>query len=102
MVHHGVLNKIKLSSDRTKARYDLRPNSAGFKDGDQVWLYNPQRRRGRSPKLQAHWEGPYRVIKRINDVVYRIQKSSKAKIVHLDRLMKYYGNNLEENLRRGQ
>src|SRR5215469_2910375 len=97
MVHQGVRNKIKLSSDRIKARYDLRANSAGFKDGDQVWLCNPQRRRERSPKLQSHWEGPYRVTKRINDVVHRIQKSPKAKmkVVHLDRLLKYQWNNLE-------
>ena len=39
----------------------------------------------------------YRVIKRIYDVVYRIQKSPKVKmkVVHLGRLMKYRGNNLE-------
>jgi transposase InsO family protein len=94
-VHNGVRNKIKLSSDRMKARYDLRANSTGFKEGEQVWLYNPRRQRGRSPKLQTHWEGPYRVVKRINDVVYRIQRSPKAKmkVVHLDRMTKYYGSN---------
>ena len=42
-----------------KTRYDNRGNSVGFQEGDQVWLFNPKRRRGRSPKLQSNWEGPY-------------------------------------------
>ena len=44
-----------------------------FEAGDAVWLHNPQRKPGRSPKLTRAWEGPYTVIKAINDVVYRIQ-----------------------------
>ena len=94
-VHNEVRANVKLATERMKTRYDLRANSAGFQAGDQVWLYNPQRRRGRSPKLQSSWEGPYNVITRINDVVYRIQRSakSKMKVVHLDRLMKYHGTN---------
>ena len=56
-------------------------------------LYNPQRKKGVSPKLQPNWDGPYLVIKRISDVVYRIQSSknrrSKMKVVHLERLAKY-------------
>ena len=64
----------KIASDKMKTRYDISSNSVGFQEGNQVWLFNPKRRRGRSPKLQSNWEGPYSVKKRINDVVYRIQK----------------------------
>ena len=41
-------------------------------------------------KLSTDWEGPYTVVPRINDVVYRIRRGpkTKMKIVHLDRLMK--------------
>ncbi|KAJ8953832.1 hypothetical protein NQ318_006682 [Aromia moschata] len=74
-------------------RYDVRPNSSGFQEGDLVWLYNPVRSKGRSPKLQNNWEVPFTVIKRINDVVYRIQMNprSKLKVVYLDRLTPYRG-----------
>ncbi|UYV79908.1 K02A2.6-like [Cordylochernes scorpioides] len=45
-------------------------------------------KKGLLPKLMPVWEGPYKIIKRINDLVYRIQRSSKskAKVVHLGRL----------------
>jgi hypothetical protein len=71
-----------------KVRYDRLANSAGFQEGDRVWLYLPTRSRGRSPKLQAAWEDPYKVITRINDVVYRIQRHPRSRmmVVHLDRL----------------
>ena len=32
---------LKIASDKMKTRYDIRSNSVGFQDGDQVWLYNP-------------------------------------------------------------
>ena len=27
--------------------------------GDGVWLHNPQRQKGRTPKFQRSWQGPY-------------------------------------------
>ena len=92
-VHQFVRNKIKVSNDRMKARYDIRANNTGFDDGQLVWLHNPQRKKGLSPKLQLVWEGPYTVINRINDVIYRIRKGhrQKPKMVHLERLALYRG-----------
>jgi transposase InsO family protein len=92
-IHQFVREKTGLSSDRSKARYDTRANNRGFEEGQLVWLYNPQRKKGLSPKFQPEWEGPYTVVTRINDVIYRIQKGPryKPKIVHLERLALYKG-----------
>jgi hypothetical protein len=58
-----------------------------------VWLYRPTSTKGKSPKLQSSWEGPYKVVIRISDVVYRIQKNPRSgmMVVHLDRLATYQG-----------
>ncbi|GFX85050.1 retrovirus-related Pol polyprotein from transposon 412 [Trichonephila clavipes] len=56
-----------------KTRYDTKATGHQFKEGDKVWFYNPTRRKGLSPKLQSHWDGPYTILKIINDVVIRIQ-----------------------------
>ena len=58
-MNHLVRGRLKIASDKMKTRYDIRSNSVGFQKGDQVWLFNTKRRRGRSPKLQSNWEGPY-------------------------------------------
>ncbi|GBL82262.1 E3 ubiquitin-protein ligase TRIP12 [Araneus ventricosus] len=54
-------------------------------------MYKPKRRRVLSPKLQQNWEGPYTVVKKLNDVVYRVQRSTNAKpkVIHINRLALY-------------
>lgn len=52
-------------SDRMKTRYDRRAKL----EGDLVLFYNPSCKKGRCPKLQESWEGPYKIRIRINDVV---------------------------------
>ncbi|KAJ8949442.1 hypothetical protein NQ318_007543 [Aromia moschata] len=86
------------ASNRMKETYDINANDGRYQPGNQVWLYNPQRRRGLSPKLQSSWEGPYEVVTRINDVVYRIQKlpRGKPRVVHFNRLAPFAGNNDEQ------
>ena len=64
-----------------------------FTISDSVWLHNVWRKKGRNAKCDCPWEGPYLVILVLSDVVYRIQKSRKAKpkVVHSDQLKPYLG-----------
>ncbi|KAJ8951356.1 hypothetical protein NQ318_009292 [Aromia moschata] len=97
-IHERVRSNIQGASDRMKETYDINANDGRYQPGNQVWLYNPQRRRGLSPKLQSSWEGPYEVVTRINDVVYRIQKlpRGKPRVVHFNRLAPFAGSNDEQ------
>ncbi|KAL9985073.1 hypothetical protein ACROYT_G007434 [Oculina patagonica] len=70
------LNKAAMHQKRN---YDKRLAGRPFSTGDSVWLHNVKRKKGRNPKLDCPWEGPYLVISVLSDVVYRIQKSKKAK-----------------------
>ncbi|GFS49285.1 transposon Ty3-I Gag-Pol polyprotein [Trichonephila clavipes] len=92
-MHHLARERIGMASEKMKARYDARATGHDFREGDKVWLWNPKRRKGLSAKLQTNWEGPYTVLKRLNDVVVRIQKSphSKPKLIHYNRLAPYLG-----------
>ena len=54
-----------------------------------VWLFNPTKLVGKSPKLTIFWEEePYKIMEILNDVTMRIRKESsgKYKVVHVDRL----------------
>ena len=44
-----------------------------FKDGDKVWYLCPRKVAGKPTKLTDAWLGPYKVVKRINDVIYKIE-----------------------------
>lgn len=95
-VHQFARQRLKLSSDRMKRYYNINAKMQSFEIESPVWLHNPKRRIGICPKLQRNWEGPYVVIKRLNEVIYRIQKGPKArpKVVHQDRLKPYLGENI--------
>ena len=94
-VHEFARSSLKLSSDRSKMYYDTKSSDNTYSTGDPVWLYNPKKKKGVSPKLSRNWEGPDTVVKPINDLVYRIQLGprTKPKVVHWNRLWRYNGDN---------
>ena len=95
-VHQFAREHLQLMSDKMKQRYDPLLECRPLEAGDAVWLHDSARKKGLSPKLQRPWQGPYIVIKHINDLVYRIKLGPKAKpkVVHRNRLWKYTGENI--------
>ena len=61
-VHDFARDHQQAGSQRMKRRYDIRSEAFTFKKGGLVWLYNPQRKKGKSPKLSRSWDGPYVVV----------------------------------------
>ena len=95
-IHQFARQHLKMSRERQKKNYDHRPvNQHRYNRGDAVWLYSPKRKKGVCPKLMRHFDGPFLVITRLSDILYRIQKGpkSKPKVVHHDRLKAYRGPN---------
>ena len=94
-VHNYARENLKISTAQMKNYYDLWADDITFEEGDAVWLHNPRKKVGHSPKLMCPWEGPYTITKVVNDVVYRVQLTprSKAKVVHRNRLWKYAEEN---------
>uniref|UniRef100_W5MTW2 Integrase catalytic domain-containing protein n=1 Tax=Lepisosteus oculatus TaxID=7918 RepID=W5MTW2_LEPOC len=74
-----------------KRYYDLRFRGPAFQPGDSVWVYNPRRRKGLSPKLVPSWEGPAEVLRVVGEVCYRVRLRTRGRVVvlHRDRLAPY-------------
>ncbi|GFY27865.1 retrovirus-related Pol polyprotein from transposon 412 [Trichonephila clavipes] len=89
-VHNLARERINLRTEKMKTRYDTKATGHQFKEGDKVWFYNPTRRKGLSPKLQSHWDGPYTILKIINDVVIRIP--DEAWLYYYDPTIKQQSN----------
>ena len=92
-VHEFARSRLKIASDAMKKNYDIKSNLFEFQVGDAVWFYDPVRKVGLSPKLQRPWKGPFKVMTKISDILYRIQQSPrhKPRVVHHDKLRKYSG-----------
>ena len=86
-----VRERLKLSAERQKRRYDLRVRPVTFQKGDLVWLWSQRRKMNRKLKWQRCFNGPFTVLERIGAVNYRIRRSNKSKslVVHMDKLKPY-------------
>ena len=95
-IHEFARNRLQIASDAIKRNYDIKSNLYEFQVGDAVWLYDPVRRVGLNPKLQRPWKGPYKVITKLSEILYRVQLSPRhrPKVVHHDKLRRYSGRNL--------
>ena len=96
---------MRVSARRQKEHFDSKVHGKSYETGDFVWLCNPAIPRGASRKLHSPWSGPYRVIKRISDIVYRIQDTrgrKKKQVVHFDRLKLYYSDRKNTQTNAGQ
>ncbi|KAL5515841.1 hypothetical protein EMCRGX_G001073 [Ephydatia muelleri] len=78
---------------RMKEVYNLRVHGKQYEPGDLVWLHTPVVPRGKPRKLHCPWTGPFRVVKRLSAVTYRILdlrriavRRRKRMVVHFDRL----------------
>ena len=72
-----------------KAHYDSKVQGRSFDHGDLVWLHNPATPRGKCRKLHKPWTGPFRVVSRLSDTVYRLQDTRcrrRRPTVHFNRL----------------
>lgn len=72
----------------------LGSSDSGYELGSIFWLYDPQKRREVSPKLQISWKGPYEIVNGIKKV-----SGGESKVVQFNRLAPVAGNNAEAQMK---
>ena len=75
--YHCVRSQLFMQQRRLKNLYDRKVAGAPYCVGDLVWLHSPAVARGSSRKLHRPWQGPYKIVKVITDVIYRIQHTKQ-------------------------
>jgi hypothetical protein len=88
-----VRRNLGRAAERRKREYDQKVRPKTFQQGAWVWYFYPRRYRGKSPKWQRHYVGPYLIIRELPPCNFVIQKSAKSKpiVAHVDKLKEYYG-----------
>ena len=83
-----VRNHTGAALEQQKELYNRKVNGDEYQVGDLVWLHNPVIPKGAKRKLHCPWTGPYRIVKKLSTVVYRIQDTIRRKrlVFHFDRL----------------
>ena len=69
-------------------------DSQEYRVGDKVFFLAPSSDRGAKKKMGKHWRGPYLVVEKCAEVLYKIQPipegEKDAMVVHVGRLKPYF------------
>jgi len=98
-VYELARTSLKKNAKRQKRDYDTRLSTQVYQEGDLVLCLNKAKTKGKSKKIDPNiWEGPFQIIQRISDLLYKVQlgRKSKTKIIHHDRLKPYTGSRIPD------
>uniref|UniRef100_A0A8C2JCK1 Gypsy retrotransposon integrase-like protein 1 n=1 Tax=Cyprinus carpio TaxID=7962 RepID=A0A8C2JCK1_CYPCA len=98
-VVEAVKRHQDLASNRQKTHADFRANFHYYVVGELVWIQNKTRKRGVSPKLQRRFKGPFKILERVSDVLYRVQlvEGGSESVVHFNRMKPYVACSVSES-----
>jgi O-acetyl-ADP-ribose deacetylase (regulator of RNase III) len=92
-----IRNKIPLTikniQNKQSKYHDKSHQMITFNPGDSVLIKFPFNESGKSPKLASRYRGPFKIIKKINDLNYQVQLKLNNKIttdvIHIRRMKPY-------------
>jgi len=69
-----------------KHYHDLKVKWDRYDKGDLVYVFCPQKKIGRSPKLMSIFQGAFQVVSKISDVIYKVsnEDGKKTHIIYVD------------------
>jgi transposase InsO family protein len=90
-VYEAARLKSANAAQLRKRTYDATVKYTEFQEGDTVGLKRESLKPGEYKKWTLHYEGPYVVIRRLNDVNYVIKRHpvGEERTVHVDRLRRF-------------
>ena len=91
-IREQVKRRLIMVQAKQKRRYDRRRRSVSYAVGDLVWIYKPERKKGRSEKLLHRFLGPFTVSRKINELNYIVvpmgRRRRRAERVHVSSMKK--------------
>ena len=87
-----VKERTEKAQQRMKELYDRTAKEVNFEIGQKVWVYTPKTRKGLSKKLLHCWHGPFRIVKKMSPVHFRLKTMTNKPVrmsVHANRMKVY-------------
>ena len=87
-----VRDNVQLAQQKRKQYFDQKAKNRTFDVGERVWLFTPQKRKGKCTKLLHFWHGPFRIVEKTSPVNYRLTSCDERRrtfVVHVSRLKTY-------------
>ena len=90
-VYEKLLNHKNDYMRKFKEYYDRMHKETQFKEGDLVMILYETPKKGLTLKFLPRWHGPFKILKKIDDVTFRVESEDQTKIiaVHVQRIRLY-------------
>lgn len=87
------------ASQQQKTNFDFRANFQYYSVGERVWVSNKAKKRGICPKLQRRYKGPFVVLERVSEVLYRVAlaEGGPDTVIHFNRLKPFISHVTERS-----
>ena len=91
--HDVARTHLEAATKRQKQYYDAGRTFHQFAEGDMVWYATESRQLQIAPKLRNPFDGPFLILKKYNDLNYRLQLDARGtqRVVHYNKLKPYKG-----------
>jgi hypothetical protein len=88
LVHDTAREKMKHAALKQSKQYNNRLKLIEYEEGSQVYYYYPVKTHDSGKECYYQWQGPYNVVSKLCDSLYRIQKGPRFKsfVVHHNKL----------------
>ena len=87
MAYDKVTNRRELEQARYKKSYDITHKNIEFNIGDNVWVHFGLPEVGKTHKLLPRFDGPYRIVAKLDKVTYRVGNQKQIFSAHVQRLL---------------
>ena len=87
LAYDNLIQQKQKEQMKYKLYYDRKHEMVTFKIGDEVLKLNEAPTRG---PLMPKWDGPFRIIAKLNNEIYRIENEERITTVHVSQIVKYY------------
>lgn len=74
-----VCTHMETAHNRKKTNYDQHARKHSYHLNEEVWLHNPVVPRGSNRKFHRPWQEPFRIVERLSEVLYKIQRVNNPK-----------------------
>jgi hypothetical protein len=82
-MYKDIYDKRIEEQKRYKSYYDLKHKEITFEIGDKVLILFDVPTKG---PLMPRWEGPYKIIEKINPVIFKVENDEKIFTIHVQRM----------------
>ena len=95
-------HNLHAAREAQKIQYDKRAKLQKFEVGDKVFMTTVVVKQHQSPKFTPKWQGPFRITRKISDLLYEVNtgKIGKEQIIHVNRLKPCFESKIWENAMR--